>query len=243
MSTGNFAGDVAFVNANQYYLETPHDDKDGDKAAVFLDRDGDVTGMAGAYVVANHPFLVTARVHRRGRSGTPTSVPSAMSASACGATPRVVAPLTITRDDAAALTLVGVPDNPNSAHASLLPGRGYTVQFAGAVAAAAPDLAEPDRSKASGSGSPLPVPAGGPAGDPRLQRLSPLPAAADLAELEASTGDRYWYDSGHRDAAPEDGHAERADLGHDPGGAAVATVTLSEARGTRPAWSPSLRSG
>ena len=24
----------------------------------------------------------------------------------------------------------------------------------------------------------------------------PLPPAADLAELEASTGDRYWYDSG-----------------------------------------------
>jgi hypothetical protein len=25
---------------------------------------------------------------------------------------------------------------------------------------------------------------------------NPLPAAADLAELDASTGDRYWYDSG-----------------------------------------------
>ena len=59
VSTGNFAGDVEFVSANQYYLETPHADKDGDKAAVFLDRDGDVTGAAGAYVVPNHPFLVT----------------------------------------------------------------------------------------------------------------------------------------------------------------------------------------
>ena len=30
-----------------YYLETPHADKDGDKAAVFLDRDGAVTGAPG----------------------------------------------------------------------------------------------------------------------------------------------------------------------------------------------------
>ena len=59
VSTGNFAGDVAFVNANQYYLETPHADKDGDKAAVFFDRDGDVTGARGATWCRTHPFLVT----------------------------------------------------------------------------------------------------------------------------------------------------------------------------------------
>ena len=40
MSTGNFAGVVEFINATPFYLETPHADKDGDKAAVFLDRDG-----------------------------------------------------------------------------------------------------------------------------------------------------------------------------------------------------------
>ena len=39
-----------------------------------------------------------------------------------------VAPLTITRDDAAALTLVGVPGNPNTALASMVPGRAYTIQ-------------------------------------------------------------------------------------------------------------------
>ena len=60
MSTDNFAGALQFVNATPYYLETPHADKDGDKAAVFLDRDGAVTGSRGAYVVANSPFLVTA---------------------------------------------------------------------------------------------------------------------------------------------------------------------------------------
>ena len=60
MSTANFAGALDFVNATPFYLETPHADKDGDKAAVFLDRDGAVTGAAGQYVVANSPFLATA---------------------------------------------------------------------------------------------------------------------------------------------------------------------------------------
>ena len=53
VSTDNFAGAVSFQNATPFYLETPLADKDGDKAAVFLDRDGAVTGTAGAYVVAN----------------------------------------------------------------------------------------------------------------------------------------------------------------------------------------------
>ena len=81
----------------------------------------------------------------------PTSARSDTSASACGATPRSVAPLTLTRDDAAALTLVGVPDSPNSAHASMLPGRGYTVQFAGAVPLGRGSRSIA-RSKASGRG-------------------------------------------------------------------------------------------
>ena len=46
----------------------------------------------------------------------------------------MVAPLTITRDDAAALTLVGVPDNPRlRARVGGCPGAAYTVQFAGAA--------------------------------------------------------------------------------------------------------------
>ena len=65
VSTGNFAGVVEFLNATPYYLETPHADKDGDKAAVFFDRDGGVSGTTGAYVVANSPFLVTAACSAR----------------------------------------------------------------------------------------------------------------------------------------------------------------------------------
>lgn len=35
----------------------------------------------------------------------------------------------IVRDDAAAVSLVGTPGSPTSAFASMVPGRGYTVQY------------------------------------------------------------------------------------------------------------------
>jgi hypothetical protein len=102
------------------------------KAAVFVDRDGSVTGNAGWYVVANSPFLAT---------GSCTFHPE-WNAYACSnryvgfglrSDTEIIAPATLTRDDAAALTLVGVPGYPNTAYASMVPGRGYTVQYAGAV--------------------------------------------------------------------------------------------------------------
>ncbi len=194
VSTGNFAGDVAFINANQYYLEAPHDDKDGDKAAVFLDRDGDVTGIAGAYVVGNHPFLVTPAC----------TVRPAWNAYVCaqryiGFSVRSdgenVSPLTVTRDDAAALTLVGVPDNPNSAYGSMLPDRSYTVQFAGAVPLR-PRISLSRTEEGEWIRWTMPYPQAALRVIRDYNSNSPLPAAVDLAELEASTGDRYWYDTG-----------------------------------------------
>jgi len=92
-----------------------------------------VTGSAGAFVVPNHPFLVT--------PSSCTSRPE-WNAYVClqryvtlsvRSDAEVVAPLTLTRDDAAALALVGVPNSPTSAHASILPGRAYTLQFGGTV--------------------------------------------------------------------------------------------------------------
>ena len=193
VSTGNFAGDVAFVSANRYYLETPHADKDGDKAAVFLDRDGDVTGTAGAYVVPNQPFLVTPSCTLRAE----------WNAYICGqryvglsvrSDAETVAPLTITRDDAAALTLVGVPDNPNSAHSSVLPGRAYMVQFAG-TAPLRPRISLNRTLEGEWLRLTLPYPQAALSVVRDYNSSNPLPAATDLAELEASPGDRYWYDA------------------------------------------------
>jgi hypothetical protein len=194
VSTGNFAGDVAFINANQYYLETPHDDKDGDKAAVFFDRDGDVTGTAGAYVVPNHPFLVTPACSAR-PAWNAYMCPQRYVSLSLRSDAENVAPLTLTRDDAATLTLVGVPNNPNSAQASLLPGRSYAVQFAGATPLR-PRLSLNRTVEGEWARVTLPYPQAALRVIRDFNGSNPLPAAADLAELEASTGDRYWYDGG-----------------------------------------------
>lgn len=126
VSTDNFAGALTFENATPFYLETPH----ADKAAVFFDRDGAVSGAAGAYVVPNVPFMV---------SGGCTARPD-WNAQVCPnryvgldvrSDAETVAPLTLVRDDALSLALVGVPNAPTRADASVIPGRGYMVQFSG----------------------------------------------------------------------------------------------------------------
>lgn len=128
VSTDNFAGALTFENATPFYLETPH----ADKAAVFFDRDGAVSGAAGAYVVPNVPFMV---------SGGCTARPD-WNAQVCPnryvgldvrSDAETVAPLTLVRDDALSLALVGVPNAPTRADASVIPGRGYTLQFSGTV--------------------------------------------------------------------------------------------------------------
>ncbi|HUR93504.1 MAG TPA: hypothetical protein VMY76_02900, partial [Gemmatimonadales bacterium] len=194
VSTANFAGALSFQNATPFYLETPHADKDGDKAAVFLDRDGAVTGSAGAFVVANTPFLATAGCTAHAEWNA-LVCPNRFVGFNVRSDAETVAPLTVIRDDAAALALVGVPGNPNTAYASLIPGRGYSVQFTG-PAPLRPRVSLSRTLDGEWARVTLPYP------QPALRvtrdydTSHPLAAAADLAELEASSGDRYWYDAG-----------------------------------------------
>lgn len=194
VSPGNFAGGLTFQNATPVFLETPHPDKDGDKAAVFLDRDGAVSGSAGAYVVANSPILLT---------GACTAHPE-WNAHVClnrfvGLNVRsdaeTIAPLTLTREDAAAVTLVGVPGNPNTAYTSLVPGRAYTVQFAGATPLR-PRLSLSRTLEGEWVRVTLPYPQAALRVTRDYNTSHPLAAAASLAALDASTGDQYWYDAG-----------------------------------------------
>lgn len=193
VSTANFAGTLHFTNANPYYLETPHADKDGDKAAVFLDRDGTVSGSAGSYVVANSPFLVTPSCTLRPEWNAyvcPNRYVGLSVRSDAG-----VAPLTLVRDDAASLALVGVPGNPDAAFASVLPGRTYTLQF-GAVPATSPKLYLDNVAAGEWVRIALPYPQA-PAKLVRDYWVgNPMGAVGSLAELIASTGDKYFYDAG-----------------------------------------------
>jgi cell surface hyaluronidase len=62
----NFVSGAQFINADAVYQETPANDLvntsnnfDGSNAAVFVDKDGSVTGNAGRTVVPNNSFLTT----------------------------------------------------------------------------------------------------------------------------------------------------------------------------------------
>jgi cell migration-inducing and hyaluronan-binding protein len=194
VSTDNFAGTLQFQNANPYYLESPHADKDGDKAAVFLDRDGAVTGTAGAFVVANSPILTTPSCTLRGEWNAYVC-PNRYVGLQIRSDAEPVAPLTLTRDDAAAVTLVGVPDNPTNALTTVLPGRAYTVQFAGA-APLRPRIQLNRTLEGEWARVTVPYSQAALKVTRDYDGSHPLPAAASLAELDASSGDRYWYDAG-----------------------------------------------
>ncbi|MEP7176510.1 MAG: G8 domain-containing protein [Gemmatimonadales bacterium] len=192
VSTANFAGALQFVGSTPFYLETPHADKDGDKAAVFLDRDGAVTGSAGAYVVANSPFLVTGSCAAR-PDWNAYVCPNRYVGLNVRTDGEAVAPLTVTRDDAATLGLVGVPTNPKSAYATVIAGRGYTLQFGGALPVQ-PTLTLNNVVEGEWVRLTLPYPQAAPRVVRDYNGSQPLTAAATLAELDASAGDRYWYD-------------------------------------------------
>ena len=195
VSTANYAGALEFTNANRYYLETPHADKDGDKAAVFYDRDGMVSGINGGYVVPDLPFLITPSCRLRPEWNAYVC-PNRYVGLSIRSDAENVAPLMLVRDgDAASLDLVGVPGNPDAAFASVIPGRRYTVQYAGAVPQA-PKLYLDN----AGPGEWVRVTLPYPQAPSRIVRDywagNPVVAAADLASLDASAGDRYYYDAG-----------------------------------------------
>jgi cell migration-inducing and hyaluronan-binding protein len=194
VSTGNFAGVVEFINATPFYLEAPHADKDGDKAAAFFDRDGAVSGSAGAYVVANTPFLVTPDCSER-PAWNAWVCPHRYIGFQLRSDAETVAPLTLVRDDAASVTLVGIPDNPNNTFATVVPGRGYTVQYGGA-AALRPRISLSRTTDGEWARVTLPYPQATFRVIRDFNTSQPLPAAADLLDLEARSGDRYWYDAG-----------------------------------------------
>ena len=63
VNAGNVAEGVHFVNANAVYADSLI--KDGDRAAMFIDKDGTVTGRAGSVVVNTNPIMRTPDCIRR----------------------------------------------------------------------------------------------------------------------------------------------------------------------------------
>jgi cell surface hyaluronidase len=193
----NYAGKLTFINANEFYLENPHDTRDGDKAAVFLDESGDVTGVSGRFVAANTPILLTDACTFRSAWNshicTNRFVKLQVSSAQSG---EIVAPLTVTRDDATALALSGTGNGTTHAALSAIPGRGYTIGWSGTA---------PTRPRfylnSARPGDVVYVSAPLAAAPTKVQRDyydgHPVNPVNSLAELQASTdGTKYFYDAG-----------------------------------------------
>jgi cell migration-inducing and hyaluronan-binding protein len=192
----NYAGQMTFINATAFYLENPHDTRDGDKSAVFLDKSGNVSGNSGRFIAANTPILLTDACSYRSAWNAHVCTNRFLKlqvSSAVGT--EVVAPLTVTRDDAVSLALAGTGNGTTHAALSAIPGRGYTVAWSGAT---------PTRPRFYlNSGQPgdfVYVTAPLAAAPTKIQRDyydgHPVNPVASLAELQASTdGTRYYYDA------------------------------------------------
>ncbi len=191
----NEAGDLTFVNANRVFLKDPNPAKDGDKAAVFLDKNGAVTGTAGRWVVANSPILLTPQCTYQAQWNAHVCSNRYAQLSVNSGTGEAVAPLTVVRDDAVSLQLAGTGEGPSHGALSVIPGRGYTLQWS---------TATPTRpqvyltSARAGDAVRLALPyAAAPSQIVRdYWAGNPMTAAASIAAVDASAGDKYFYDAG-----------------------------------------------
>ncbi|MEO7458067.1 MAG: G8 domain-containing protein, partial [Gemmatimonadaceae bacterium] len=195
LSTLNFAEGARYVNANPVFIENPVATKDGDKAAVFLDKDGTVTGAAGRYVAANVPLLITSGcdAHTEWNAyacSTPFGRLEVISAAA-GENP---APATVTRDDGAALALAGSGNSLASLRLSVPLARSYSVAIASPLTQPRIGLSgvKPGdwvRVSLPYSGSSVTV-------YRDYYTGNKVTAAATLADLASSSGDKYFLSGG-----------------------------------------------
>ena len=195
INTQNFTDNATFLNANHVYLENPLTDKDGDKAALFLDGDGSVTGSAGAHVTANMPILVdnscTNRTDWNAYVCHGTYGQFTFQSGVTGG--ENVAPMVITRDDNVSASMAGSGGSLLSINMSLLSGRSYAL--APAVVPGKPRVYW--RDAAAGDNARISFPWSNPSVKVWRDFDSghPISAAASLAELDASTGNLYFYDA------------------------------------------------
>ncbi len=191
----NFTDGATFVNANHVYLEDPQTDKDGDKAALFLDADGSVTGTAGAHVTNNMPILVdnACTSHTEwnayvclgvyGRFGFQSGVTGGEN----------VAPMMITRDDNVTASMAGSGGQLTSINMSLLSGRKYALQPA--VVPVKPRLYWSNAAPGDNARISFPWTVANVKVWRDYDSGHPIAAAASLAELDASTGNVYFFDA------------------------------------------------
>ena len=193
VSQANFVSAITLVNANAVYFDNPAPTKDGDKASLFVDADGSVTGTAGMSVVANNPFLVTPACSYRSDWNTWLCPQRYAGLSIQSDAGESVSPVSLQRDDGASVSLAGVPNNPQSAQISVLPARSYQFTWSG-TAPLRPRITL--QRAVAGDWVRVSIPYGT-ASFNVLRDFSstPLAPAASAADVDAAAGDRYYWDA------------------------------------------------
>jgi cell migration-inducing and hyaluronan-binding protein len=203
----NFAEGLSFLNANQVYIENPHAAQDGDKAAIFLDSDGSVTGTAGQYVVVNNPFLVDSACSFKQAWNTYACSERYVFFSIAGDGDQAVAPLVLKREDGVEGALAGM--GSGYAAISMVPGRNYTVKYDSNVARSV-QLDFQYLNQGDWIGLTMPYPNGNFTVYRDAEHNQAITAAQTLAEFNSSSGEKYFYDKGtgllHLKAMPQNGN-------------------------------------
>jgi hypothetical protein len=186
----NFAEGMTFLDSDPVHLADPEQGMDGDLSKVFIDRDGSVTGAAGSAVVVDNPFLLTKDCTAKPAWNAHVCPPGYVSLwVGTDGGPSAIKPLTIRRADGATQALNGCCDDSDEAITTILPGRSYDVGFAGGIPGEATFVLW--RGRGSWLRLTLDVPS-----VPDVTRWGrTLPAAADLAALNARTSSGYFYDA------------------------------------------------
>ena len=193
ISTGNYGKELTFINANPVYLENPDPTKDGDKAAVILDADGTITGNAGWFVAANNPLLLTSACTARPVWNANVCSNRFVNLQIRTADQKPLAPLDLVRDDGVTGNFVGVPGLDWFVSSSVIPGRTYSVVYQTPIPASpqvfATRLAVGEWVEVVIQYPLVPI-----AVYRDYNTSASIAAAASQAELDASTGDKYFHD-------------------------------------------------
>jgi len=192
VSTWNAAQDLRFEQSNPVYLEAPHPNHDGDKAAVFYDETGSVTGTPGRYVVANTEFLRTSACVLRPAWNAQECLGPYVRLRYNGK--QAVAPATATRDDGASEQFVGIGNDARYLSISMIEGRSYDLAFASAPADG--QLSLKDALPGQWIGVSIPYPTASFSVVRDYWHKDVLVPVGSRSALDASDGDSFYYDAG-----------------------------------------------
>lgn len=192
LSPGNYAEALTFINANRVYIENPDPIRDGDKAAVFFDQDGSVTGTAGHFVAAANPLHTGASCGFRTEWNAWDCSNRFLRLQVRGINGETIGPAIVRRDDGAQTTYVGSGNDPVAISVALPIGQKYRVTPGSSPLS--PRLFATGMKPGEWIRVTLPYTGATVRVSRDYSTTMFLLQAANLAELEAGTGDKYWRD-------------------------------------------------